>query len=142
MTTAATTTLSKAALKALMLGAHAAGMAAGHAAMPPTMFVREHASPLDDSSPVVKEWAVPAGPCGFAWVTLRPANSRAAKVMAEVFTGKFGGHAKRNSYEGGMMLWVYEFGQSMVRKEAYAHAFTRHLRDAGLDKVYSGSRMD
>ena len=134
--------LSKTALKSLMRKAHEAGMAAGKAAMPPTMIVSKHANPLDDSSRVVKEWIVPDGPCGFASVTIRPANSRAAKVMAEVFDGKFGGRASRNSYSGGMMLWIYEFNQSMVRKEAYAHAFAEVLRNAGIERVHSESRMD
>ena len=134
--------LSKSALVALMRKAHEAGMAAGTAAMPPTMIVSKHANPMDDSSPVVKEWIVPDGPCGFASVTIRPANSRAAKVMAEVFDGKFGGRASRNSYSGGMMLWIYEFNQSLVRKEAYAHAFADTLRNAGIDRVSSDSRMD
>jgi hypothetical protein len=134
--------LSKAALKSLMRKAHEAGMAAGKAAMPPTMVVSRRADPLNDASPVVKEWIVPDGPCGFASVTIRPANSRAAKVMAEVFDGKFGGRASRNSYSGGMMLWVYEFNQSLVRKEAYARAFAEVLRDAGIERVSSDSRMD
>jgi hypothetical protein len=138
----ATKGLSKPALAALLREAHAIGMAAGRAAMPPTMIVRRHTDPLNDASPVAKAWIVPEGPCGFAWVTIRPAHSRAAKVLAEVFDGKFGGHAKRDSYAGGMMLWIYEFNQSMVRKEAYAHAFAKHLTDAGISGVSSGSRMD
>jgi hypothetical protein len=136
------TGLSKMALAGLMRDAHVAGMLAGKAAMPPTMVVSQHASPMDDASPVVKEWVVPEGPCGFAWVTIRPANSRAARVMAETFDGKFGGSAKRDSYAGGMMLWIHEFNQSMVRKAAYADAFATVLRDAGIAGVSSGSRMD
>jgi hypothetical protein len=133
---------SKMALAELLRAAHVAGMAAGRAASPPTMLVNRHVNPLDDASPIDKTWVVPEGPCGFAWVTVRPANSRLAKVMAGLFDGTFGGRARRDSYGGGMMLWVYEFNQSMVRKEAYANAFAKHLRDAGFDKVYPGSRMD
>jgi len=126
---------SKAVLADLMRAAHAAGMAAGAAASPPTMIVRRHTNPLDDSSPVANEWIVPEGPCGFAWVTVRPGNSRAARVMAETLG------ARINSHEGGMMLWVSAFGQSMARKEAFAHAFAETLRDAGI-RAFAGSRMD
>jgi hypothetical protein len=126
---------SKAVLADLMRAAHAAGMAAGAAAVPPVMIVRRHENPLDDSSPVANEWIVPDGPCGFAWVTIRPANSRAARVMAEELG------ARTNSYEGGMMLWVSAFNQSMARKEAYAAAFAEVLRAEGI-RAYAGSRMD
>jgi hypothetical protein len=131
-----------AVLKALLMKAHAAGMAAGNGSTPPVMVVERHANMADDSSPVAERWFVPEGPAGFAWVTVRPANSRLAKVMETTFDGKFGGSAKHDSYGGGMMLWVWEFGQSMVRKEAYATAFAKTLRDAGFDKVRAGSRMD
>jgi hypothetical protein len=133
---------SKTALAALMREAHRAGMAAGRGSTPPTMIVRQHADPMNDRSPVDRAWVVPDGPCGFAWVTIRPAHSRAAKVMAGLFDGTFGGNAGHNSYSGGMQLSIWEFNQSMVRKEAYAHAFARHLTDAGIAGVYTGSRMD
>lgn len=126
---------SKRELAALMRRAHAAGMAAGEAAVPPVMVVARHENPLDDASPVRERWVVPEGPCGFAWVTVRPGNSRAARVMAETLG------ARINSYEGGMMLWVGAFNQSITRKEAYAHAFAAMLREAGI-KAYSGSRLD
>lgn len=143
MAATATKALSVATLTRLMREAHEAGMKAGRSVGVAPMVVSKHANPLDDSSPVEKAWIVPDGPCGFAWVTIRPANSRAAKVMASMFTGKTGGgHAKRNEYEGGMMLWVWEFNQSLTRKEAYAYAFAKHLTDAGIPKVYAGSRMD
>ena len=129
-------------LTELLRQAHVAGMAAGRAASPPTMIVQRHADQFDDSSPVTERYVVPEGPCGFAWVTVKPANSRIGKAMGKLFDGKFGGAARRDSYAGGMMLWVWEFNQSMVRKEAYAYAFAKVLRDAGVEKVYPGSRMD
>lgn len=131
-------------LTELLRSAHLAGMAAGRAASPPTMIVRRHANPLDDNSPVLESYAIPDGPCGFAWVTIKPANSRLAKAMERYFAGgkNGGGNARRDSYEGGMMLWVWEFNQSMVRKEAYARAFANVLREAGAERVYAGSRID
>jgi alpha-beta hydrolase superfamily lysophospholipase len=72
--------------------------------------------------------------CGFAWVTLRPANS------------SFAIWAKKNrdwkpAYGGGMQLWVSAYNQSMKRKEAYATAFANVLYASGI-KAYAGSRMD
>jgi hypothetical protein len=126
---------SKVELTALMRAAHAAGMAAGTAAVPPMMVVREHVNPLNDNSPVAREWRVPEGPCGFAWVTVRPGNSRAAKVMRDTLG------ARIDSYAGGMMLWVSAFNQSIVRKEAFAEAFAETLRAAGI-RATAGSRLD
>lgn len=60
--------------------------------------------------------------------------------------GKFVQWLKANgkghkSYYGGYDVWVGEFGQSMTRKEAYASAFTKVLREAGIS-AYAQSRMD
>ena len=74
------------------------------------------------------------GPCGFAWVTVRPGNSPAARY-AQASLGAWRG------YRGGMEVWVRGYGQSMARKETYAEAFAAELRLAGVDAV-AGSRMD
>jgi len=117
--------------------ARAAGLAAGKAAVPPVMVVQERASALDDESPVKKEWTVPEGPCGFAWVNVRPGNSKFANWL------KKNGLARSDSYAGGVTIWVSEFGQSMVRKEAYARALAESLRGSlGMDRIYADSRMD
>ena len=73
--------------------------------------------------------------CGFAWVTVKPANSALAKAMK----ARFGGH---NAYGGGLAYWISMFDQSMTKKEAYARAFAAVLKDAGFDRVYANSRMD
>ena len=122
------------ALKAMFDKARAAGLAAGESAVPTPMVVSQHADAFDDKSPVKQSWFVPDGVCGFAWVTLRPGTSPAAR-FAKKFLGA------RRGFHGGMELWVSEFGQSMARKEAFADAFAKVLKDHGVT-AFAGSRMD
>lgn len=118
--------------------AHAAGMAAGEAAVPTPMVVSQHASPFDDNSPVTKAWYVPEGACGFAWVKVYPANSAFAKWVVK--TGRARGGTE---YGGGRTVkWVGEFNQSIARKSAYADAFAKVLREKLGVKAYAGSRLD
>lgn len=123
-------------LVALVRRAHEAGLAAGAAATPPVMVVRKHANPFDDKSPVLDEWVIPDGPCGFAWVTVRPANAPIAKALKLAFPNRV-----RPGYHGGAEFSVWEFNQSMVRKERYAEAFAAVLTSAG-HTAHAGSRMD
>ena len=120
--------------EALYSKAAEAGFAAAKATVPPVMVVRD-ADLFGNPIPGGARYEVPSGPCGFAWVTLRPANSAFANWL------KKNGLGKKDSYAGGLKIWVSEFGQSMVKKEAYASAFAEVLRDAGL-RAYSDSRMD
>jgi hypothetical protein len=116
--------------------ADAAGAEAAEKASPTPMVVVQHANPLDDSSPVVRQYApVEGGVCGFAWVTVRPGNCSFA-----LWAAKNKGWSK--AYHGGMQLWVSAYGQSMERKDAYAQAFAAVLRDELGIRAYSGSRMD
>jgi hypothetical protein len=98
------------------------------------MIVTQHADPMDDNSPVKKEWFVADGVCGFAWITVHPANCSFA-IWAKKNDGW------RAAYGGGMQKWVSQFNQSMQRKEAYAAAYAGVLASHGI-KAYSGSRMD
>lgn len=121
--------------KALHQKAHAAGMAAGEAARPTPMIVQEHANPLDDTSPVVREYApVMDGVCGFGIVRIRPGNSSYARWVKAAGLG-------RKGYTGGVEIWVRAFGQSAERKGAYADAYAEVLREAGLT-AYSEMRLD
>jgi hypothetical protein len=122
------------AFEDLFAQADVAGLAAGHASTPATMIVEQHASPLDDDSPVLQRWAVPDGPCGFAWIVVRPGNCPFANWL------KRAGKA-RTAYGGGVQVSVHAFNQSLTRKEAYAHAFANVLSAAGI-KAYADSRMD
>jgi len=109
--------------------------AAGQAATPTPMVVAQHKDPFDDSSPIVEAWHVPEGPCGFAWVRVRPGTCSFAKWLVKE------GHA-RKAYEGGVMIWCSAFGQSIQRKEAWAEALAKHLRETLGVKAYAGSRLD
>lgn len=119
---------------ALHARAHQAGDAAAQAAVPAPMVVSQHASPLNDASPVTQAWFVSEGVCGFAWITIRPGNSPFAN-----WAKKHAGACK--AYYGGVEIWVGGYGQSMQRKEAYAYAYAEVIREAGI-KAYAGSRMD
>jgi hypothetical protein len=122
--------------------AHAAGLAAGEAAIPTPMIVYEADGLSDRPRPGGNAWYVNEGACGFAWITIRPGNS------------PFANWAKRyprpdrpdmtlahKAYYGGVEIFVHEFNQSVTRKAAYAAAFAEVLRDAGIN-AYSGSRLD
>lgn len=123
--------------QALYTQAHEAGAVAAEASRPTPMVVQQRANPLDDSSPVVHTYApVEGGVCGFAWINVRPGNSSFAKWL--VASGK----ARKDSYAGGVSIWVHGYGQSMERKSAYADAFAKVLRTNGFDKAYAGSRID
>lgn len=83
-----------------------------------------------------QSWFVFDGVCGFAWVTVKPANSKMAKYMKDVIR-----IARKSIYEPGVMYWISDYNQSMQKKEAYAYAFAKVLQDNGI-KAYAGSRMD
>lgn len=113
---------------------HAAGMGAVAKLQVTPMCVVQRANPLDDRSQIIQAWTVPDGPCGFAWVVIRPANCAFAKWLVK------NGHAKPH-YAGGVSIWIGWFNQSIQRKEAYAQAFAHALTTYGI-RAYAGSRMD
>ncbi len=125
--------LSDAEYHELHVKAHEAGLEAGLAARPAAMVVQRHQSPFDDESPVVQQWYVPEGVCGFAWV-LTPGDTPFGRWARR--KGGYGSH-----YGGGVALWVRHFGQSLERKEAYADAYAAVLREAGI-KAFGQGRMD
>ncbi len=115
--------------------AHEAGMNAGNAHTPVPMIVQEHANPLDDNSPVIRQYApVMGGVCGFAWINITPGNSSFARWLSK------NKHAHK-SYYGGVDVWVGEFGQSMEKKQAYARAYAEIVSKAGIT-AWPMSRMD
>ena len=121
---------------ALFNRAHAAGMEAGNACVPVPMQVVQRENPLDDTSRVVKAYApVMDGVCGFAYVIVRDARTAAAKAFV-----KHAG-ARVSSYHKGAVLSVWEFNQSLERKEKFATAYAAVLKQAGID-CYADSRMD
>ncbi len=82
---------------------------------------------------------VMGGACGFAWV-----NFSMKKGMGRKF-GRWlidNGHASKDDYYGGCQIWIGEYGQSMARKEAHAHAMAQTLQRAGIENAHGMSRMD
>ena len=110
--------------------ARAAGLAAGQGVTPVPMVVNEHDGPaLTGNEPIIARTIVNDGVCGFAWVTLRPANS------------SFALWAKKNNLSRGGKIWVHDFNQSLTRKTEYAQAFSEVLRKHGVN-AYAGSNID
>lgn len=110
-------------------------MKAAQAHTPTPMVVAQHANVLDDKSPVVAAYKVSGGVCGFAWVSIKPANSKFARWLLA------NNKARKDSYAGGVRLSVSLFNQSMELKEKYAYAFAKMLQEAGI-RAYADSRMD
>jgi hypothetical protein len=130
--TTATVKHTKTEIARIYRDAEAAGKAAGDAVSVTPMTVVMRSNMFDDTSPVVKAYHVPDGVCGFAWVNVG-GNTAMGRYM------KSKGH--RAGYPKGINYWVSAYGQSMTRKEAFAHAFAKVLRDNGI-AAYADSRMD
>lgn len=126
----------EAEFEALYLRARKAGLEAGTSAGVTPMIVGSPTTPLgsdiDRNKPV---YVVPDGPCGFAWVNIKPANSAFAKWLIRSDIARIDGYA------GGATVSCRDFNQSMARKEAYCYAFSKVLSDAGI-RNYASSRMD
>ena len=114
--------------------ANKAGIAAANALTPTPMVVEQHANQLDDTSPVTKQWTVPSGVCGFAWVNIRPATTSFARWLKKE-------GIVRKSYYGGIDISIMAYGQSMEKKSAHAHAMADYLSDHGIT-AYANERMD
>lgn len=110
------------------------------------MVVQQHENMLDDNSPVVKQWDVPQGVCGFAWVVVKCKGKGVRFVNALKKAGLAGGENShcsfsRSSYHKGFYHHIHEGGQSYQLKTAYAHAFAEVLSKYEIP-CYSGSRLD
>ena len=105
------------------------------------MVVVERKSCLDDKSEIVKSWYVEDGACGFAWVNIRPASKRGLRDCEMVGYLKKNNKGSYSEYDKCWQVWIYEYNQSMQKKEAYADAVAEVLREYGID-ANSGSRMD
>ena len=101
-----------------------AGRQAGENAMPTPMVVSGY-----EDQPVMD------GACGFAWVQVRPGTSAFAKWLKRM------DYARKDSYLGGVSIWISDYNQSMARKEAHATAMAKVFRDHGFD-ANSMSRID
>ena len=112
--------------------AYAAGMDALNAAVPVPMRIVE-ADIWGKPKAGSQVWVEPEGMCGFAWVRIK-GNTGFARTMKSM--GFF-----RKAWDRGFEFWVSEGGQSVERKEAFARAFAKVLRDGGVD-AYADSRLD
>jgi hypothetical protein len=123
------------------------------------MVVQEHVNPLDDNSPVGRQWFVGDGACGFAWIKVitrraRPTDKDYNATLNTQFANWLKAQAKtqgrrndeimlpdKTAYNGGVDIWVSGFDQSVQKKETYAAAFAGVLQKAGI-RAYSHSRLD
>lgn len=112
-----------------------AGQEAANAKRPTPMIVAEHTNPLDDNSPILQSWNVPDGVCGFAWVNVKPGNSAFAKWLVKL------GIARKDSYYGGVTIWIRDYNQSYERKLAHAEAMAKVLTAYGI-RCYASGRLD
>jgi hypothetical protein len=120
-----------------------AGEDALNKCVPTPMVVEKHTNMLNDNSPVEKAWCVPDGVCGFAQINLAANTKENRAFLNDMkkfgFVGEYKAFSK--GYTRGYQFWVSEGGQSMQKKEAYAHAFADTLRKYGIT-CYVQSRMD
>lgn len=105
--------------------AHQAGKQAAETCTPRTMIVGKPG----EYAPVTE------GPCGFASIHFK-GNTSFGKWAAKNIG------ARRDSYKGGLYLWVSDYGQSYDRKTAYADAYAQVLRANGIADAYSDGRLD
>lgn len=110
--------------------AQSAGLEAGMNALPEPMMVTE--SDLM-GNPIGRSWTVSEGACGFAWVTFAGNTPWGRWAKAQGIASK--------GYPKGLQIWVSEFNQSVDRKEAYAQAYAKVLREHGIE-AYAQSRLD
>jgi hypothetical protein len=121
-------------LEAIYSEAHYKGNAAVQMTTVTPMVVQQRENPLNDDSRVIRQYLVNDGVCGFASVTVKPANSKFAKFLVANGLG-------RKSFNGGVSMSIRDFNQSLTKKEAYAYAFASVLAEHGI-KAYVESRMD
>jgi hypothetical protein len=128
--------MKKSEMRSLWNAADAAGKAAANAKVPVPMVVVERANPLNDNSAIVKRYApIAGGVCGFAWLSIRPANSAFVNWLKKQGIGRL------DTYAGGWKVWCGDYSQSMEKKEAYVNTVAKVLREAGIN-AYGESRMD
>lgn len=115
--------------------AYEAGVKAGKEAIPTPMIVGQPTTPLGNDIDFKKQtYFVSEGACGFAWVTISPARGAFVNYLKSINAGSKG-------YYGGYQIWVREFGQSITRKEAFAGAFAKVLKNYGIS-AFAESRLD
>jgi hypothetical protein len=124
--------------------AYIAGINALRECKPTPMVVEQHLNFLDDKSPVTKSYFVEGGPCGFASIIFKantPVNKQFLNGLKKADLAGIDHSVWSKRYTGGFSYWVSEGGQSLQRKEVFAKAFNKVLRENGITS-YVSSRMD
>ena len=117
-------------MRRLYLDAQAAGKAAVESAS--VQEIQVYAADLEGKR--IGPLSEPFPICGFAWVTVRPGNSRFANWLKKTDKAS-------PAYRGGVQIWVSDYEQSYDRKLAHAQAMARVLSDNGINASASG-RLD
>ena len=119
---------------AIHIAASAAAFAASQAALPTPMIVGTATTPwgtdIDRTKPT---HYVSEGACGYAWVRIKgnTAFGRWARQQ----------RVARSGYPSGLNIYPDLMTQSVERKEAWANAYAKVLREHGID-AYVDSRLD
>jgi hypothetical protein len=118
--------------------ANAAGVKAATDIVPVPMIVGTAIGLSDKMDPSKPQYFVADGVCGFGWVTIGRGNHSFCKWLVK------NGHARANSYEGGVTVWSPLRTQSMTRNEAFADAFAKVINEIMGSEVraHSRSRID
>ena len=129
-------------LTAICENASAVGYAAVQTARVVPMVVGQETSLFSGVIDETKTtYFVEDGICGFAWVSVYPANKGNTRLGKDERRALEAVGFRNNDYEKSYQLWISNFNQSMQKKEAYADAYAKVLRGHGI-RAYSGSRMD
>ena len=99
------------------------GRKAAEAAEPETMHIVGA-----DADGVTRHYSVSEGVCGYAYITVRPANSSFGRWLVKE------GHA-RKAWGGGLTINISDYNQSMTRKAAHAKAAADFLTEQGYTGV-------
>ena len=118
----------------ILRAADAAGTQAAHATTPTPMTVQEFQGIGESRRKVGNPITISEGPCGYAWVVIRPATTRFARWA------KKQGFCDKN-YGGGYSFSITQYGQSFEKKYAHANAFAKVLTEFNINALAEG-RMD
>ncbi len=80
-------------------------------------------------------------PCGFSWVDVYPLNKGNTRLGKEERKMLESAGFSKNDYTKTYQLWISAYNQSIQKKEAYASAYAKVLRENDI-RAYSGSRLD
>ena len=122
--------------------ADAAGKAAVEKLQVVPMIVGQETSLFSNKIDYSKQiYFVEDGVCGFAWVDVYPTHKGHTRLGKEERKILEAAGFRKNDYMKTYRLWISMYNQSMQKKEAYASAYAKVLRENGI-KAYSGSRLD